>query len=307
MNGGSGDLVVGVDAGGTKTDVHVVDRTGAVVGAARGPGANHESIGHAAAEGVLGAVLADALTAAGATPARICASAWALAGLYFPSDERMFGELPARLGLPGPAVVVNDVHAAMRAGLDGPGVAVVAGTGLIAAGRDAGGRTWRTLGLSTGPGDWGGGPEVVRAAVHAVAQSAMGLGPTTALADVALERTGAVDVPGWLEGAFRRGLTGLTPHDVWQCAASGDPVADALADAAASSYATAAAVVAQRLRLENPVDVVLAGRVLDPGHPLLHDRLTAALATSLPGAVARRLGRRPVEGAVLLARDAAGW
>lgn len=86
---------------------------------------------------------------------------------------------------------------------------------------------------------------------------------------------------------------------------AGDPVAAAIADRVADSMAVAAVAVARRLGLHG-CEVRLAGQVLDPGHPVLHDRLVAALAERLPGGRPRRLGRPPVVGAVLAAARACG-
>lgn len=297
-------VVLGVDAGGTKTDVLVVAQDGRVVGRSRGGGANHEAVGIAAAERELAGTLPATLD----ERVELAASAVALAGLDWPCDEAAFRPRLAALLPGGPLVLVNDVFAALRVGIPhGAGVVVVAGTGVIAAGRAADGRSWRTLGMSSGPGDWGGGPEIVRAAVNAIAQAYMGLGPGTALQDLVLARTGTAQAADYLEGAQRRGRTGITPADIWDMAAAGDAVAAAIADRTARSLAAAAVVVAAHLDLTGPVDVVLAGRVLDPGHPFLQGLMTDHLTEALPTACPRRLGVPPVLGAALLAADAAGW
>ncbi len=300
-------MVVGVDAGGTKTDVLVVAPDGAVLGWVRGAGANHETIGWEGAAERLQDTFAEALRRSGTAPAQVAASAWGIAGLDWPADGARHRGIVAAIGLPGPAVVVNDAFLVLETGeRAGEGVAVVSGTGAVAVGRGRDGRTARTLGVGAGFGDWGSGGDVVRAAAQAVAQQHMGLGERTALTERALLRSGAPTVDAYCEQVWRRGRTHLLPPDVWEVAASGDAVANAIAERVAGSLAAAAGVVARRLGLE-ACEVLLAGRVLDPGDPVLHSRLVAALATELPGSRARRLGVPPVVGAARAAARAAGW
>lgn len=301
-------LLVGVDGGGSKTDVLVVDDGGRALGRARGGRGNHEGVGFDAAAAVLAATLDEALASAGAGRGDVAASGWGLAGLDWPADEVVYRGVVDRLGLSGPAVLCNDAFVALRAAVPaGAGVVVVAGTGAVAAGRGHGGATFRTFGVD-GYGDWGAGPEIVAAAVGAVAQAAVGLGPPTALADRCLERSGAPDVPAYLQAADRTGVTRLLPVDVWEVAAAGDAVASGIADRAADRLAASAAAVARRLGLDagGPFPVALAGRVLSPGHPVLHDRLVARLGMVLPQAVPRPLRVPPVVGAVLEAAAATG-
>ena len=299
-------LLLGVDAGGTKTDALLVRADGVVLGWARGPGANHEAIGWEATEAGLHRAVGAVLGMAGVPAPAVTASGWGLAGLDWPADEARHRTIIAGLGLGGPAVVVNDAFLALEAGADaGTGVAIVSGTGAVVVGRAADGTTSRTLGVGSGRGDWGSGGDVVRAAAEAVAQQHLGLGPATALTGLALRRSGVGSVDAYCEQVWRHGRTHLLPPDVWELAAAGDAAAGRIADRVADSLAAGAGVVARRLQLRR-ADVLLAGRVLDPGHPLLHARLLAALGAELPGCRPRRLGVPPVVGAVRAAGRAAG-
>lgn len=297
--GWSDALVLGVDAGGTKTDAVLARAAdGVVVASVRAGGANHEAMGWPGAEAALSVALAVVLEAAGAGRSDIVASAWGLAGLDWTEDESRYRDILDRLGVGTPRTVVNDAWLALEAAELATGVAVVAGTGMVAVGR-SNGRTARTLGVGAGHGEWGSGGDVVRAAAEAVAQEYLGLGPPTALTARALCRSGARDVSEYLRQVWREGRPALLPPDVWDVAADGDGAALAVADRAAGSYAAAAASLVGRC---GPVpEVVLAGRVLDPGHALLHGRVAAAFRGCLPGVLVRRLGRPPVDGAVLLA------
>ena len=293
-------LVLGVDAGGTKTDAALADATtGEVVASVRLGPANHEGIGWTAAADALRDSVTAVCTAADVPAAAISASAWGLAGLDWPEDGVRYREMVDSLGLAGPTLVVNDAFLCLELAPPGPAVAVVAGTGMVAVGRDASGRTARTLGVGAGHGEWGSGGEVVRAAVEAVAQAHLDLGPATSLTAAALAASGAADADEFCRLVWREQRPSLTPADVWDVAARGDRQAHAIAERAADSYAAAAASLVRRLDLDQPPTVLLAGRVLDPGHHLLHTAVLAAFAERVPGAPVRRLGVAPVHGAVL--------
>ena len=168
-----GPLVLGVDAGGTKTDAALADATtGEVVASVRLGPANHEGIGWTAAADALRTSVTAVCAAADVPAAAITASAWGLAGLDWPEDGVRYREIVDSLGLAGPTLVVNDAFLCLELVPPGPAVAVVAGTGMVAVARDASGRTARTLGVGAGHGEWGAGGEVVRAAVEAVAAGA---------------------------------------------------------------------------------------------------------------------------------------
>ena len=309
-----GRVLLGVDAGGTKTDVLIVgsDATRAastpvtVLASVRGRAGNHEAIGWAAAQTALGDTLERALCTAGVAPGEVVASAWGVSGLDWPADEAGYRRIIAGLGFGEPTMVANDAYLALELGpAAGSGVALVSGTGAVAVGRAPGGEMYRTLGVGAGHGDSGSGGDVVRWAAEAVAQQHMGTGPATALTGRALAAAGVATASDYCEQVWRHGRAHLLPPDVWEVAAAGDPVAAAIADRVADSLAVAAVAVARRLGLHG-CEVRLAGRVLDPGHPVLHDRLVAALAERLPGGRPRRLGRPPVVGAVLAAARACG-
>ncbi len=104
---------------------------------------------------------------------------------------------------------------------------------------------------------------------------------------------------------WRNGRPHLLPPDVWELVALGDRVCIRIRDRVADSLGAGAAYVARQLHLEG--EVVLAGRVLDPGHPVLHQAVLTTLAGELPGCRVRRLGVAPVAGAAMAAARLAGW
>jgi N-acetylglucosamine kinase-like BadF-type ATPase len=200
--------VLGVEGGGSHSHAVVADVSGTILGVGKNDDpSNWEDVGIVAASGAIRSCVAEALGAAGIEPAAITASVFGLAGIDFPIDEQRLGGIPPALRLSGPSSLVNDAFVALRAGTDRPyGVVIVAGTGSVVAGRNAGGRVFRTLGLGPMFGDWGGGSEVPEAGVRAVADAFVGTGPATALTELLRDRTRASSVTEFLETAARGGL-----------------------------------------------------------------------------------------------------
>src|ERR1700733_7704143 len=135
--------VLGIDAGGTKTVCLLADERSTVVNEGRGPGANLHAAGELAVEKVLHGVMEMAIGDRGIVPAAIC------------------------LGIAGAG--------------DAPGIVVIAGTGSIAYGRNAGGEAARAGGWGHMIGDEGSGYWIGREALAAVMRGADGRGPETGL------------------------------------------------------------------------------------------------------------------------------
>ncbi|MBC7227575.1 MAG: ATPase [Thermoflexales bacterium] len=305
---------VGVDAGGTKTHALVADESGEVLGIGRaGPG-NWEGVGLEGALTTLRQAVGEALAAARTSPQEVTAAAYGLAGLDWPSDEARLRPVVEKLGLSGPAVLVNDTFVALRAGAREPwGVVVVAGTGTTVAGRNRQGETARTLGLGYPFDDWGSAPDLAQAALHAVARAYTGRGPATALSDRLVRLVGAADVPDLLEGVSRWRYN-LFPRvaDVVQAlmeeAEAGDEAAREIVRRAGRELGGGAVVVIRRLGMEaEAFDLVLAGGLFRSAIPLLLDTLSETVRAVAPGAQPVILEVPPVVGGALLAMDAVGW
>src|SRR5579883_1146590 len=91
-------------------------------------------------------------------------------------------------------VFAHDALVALSGATAGePGVITIAGTGSIAFGRNAEGRTARAGGWGFAFGDEGGAFDIVRQSLRAALRFEEGWGPRTALRDALLESTGARD------------------------------------------------------------------------------------------------------------------
>lgn len=312
-------IYAGVDGGASRTRVLALDGASGRLLRAEGEGSSPEVWGEERAAAVLLRLLERAVRplAGGWPPVGPVRAVVALAGLDTEADFARAGELLPGL-LPGWQVTpVNDLRAALEAGAPDPGaaVAVVAGTGANAGARDARGRFLRLRGKGFEQGNYGGGIDLARAALHAAFRSEEGSGPRTRLQEAILTLAGARDYD---ELAFRIGggqaapssellsLVGAVPPLVVRLAGEGDAVAQELLLEMGRKLAGSARAAALAAGLSAPaggpaLPVVLAGGLFRPENPWLEDALRLELHRSLPAADCRRSPREPVRGALLLA------
>ena len=294
-------LVLGIDAGGTKTVCQLADEQLNILAESRGGGANLQASGELEVEKVLHQVIDRALVNASARPATICLG---MAGVDRPRDADVVRGILLRIGHRAQPYVVNDALIALEAGVPGgAGVVIVAGTGSIAYGRDAQGRAARAGGWGYVLGDEGSGYWLGRHALRAVVRAADGRGRTTALTARVLAHY-RVNRPQDLVWEIYG--SGLKPTaiaslaaEVGAAAMEGDTLAEDIINAGAVELAGAAASVARRLSLER-CPVVLAGGILRGVAPL-RERVLSNLSRALPDAEARVLEVEPALGAVRLA------
>ncbi len=303
-------VVVGVDAGGTKTDVCIANGHGAILGFATAGTGNWESVGVEGVRLELADAIGRALASAGLETHHVSASCFAMAGLDWPQDVDRLDPALATLGLPGPRVVLNDAFAALRAGsMHGVGVANIAGTGGVTAGRNTDGRTFRTLGQ--GIGEAGGAGQVVSEAVESVVRGWYGSMEVTGLTDAFLEVFQVATVEDLLEGFCRHDIDPSADHArlVFEMARKGDAVARRVLTSVGEAHGRDVLGVAKRVGLLDggePFDVVRAGSLHLDGEGAFDDSFRATLINVAPHAVIRSLEWPPVAGAALLALEAAG-
>ena len=294
-------IVLGIDAGGTKTVCQVADGTGNVLAESRGPGANLVSLGEQRVEAALRAVIDPALAD---RPDRIDAVCLGMAGVDQPREADTVRGVLARIGHFGQTLVVSDSLIALEAGApDSPGVVVASGTGSIAYGRDASGRAARAGGWGYVLADEGSGFWLGKEAIRAVLRAADRRGPSTSLTGPVLRHFGVgrpqdVGREVYRDGVRPAAIAELAPL-VEAAAAADDQVALDVLDRAASELTRLAVSVVEQLDLPHG-PVVLAGGTFRAA-PHLTAAVLAALAERLPDAETRVLTIEPAYGAVRLA------
>jgi N-acetylglucosamine kinase-like BadF-type ATPase len=322
---GRGDLVLGIDAGNTKTIALIADTSGRVLGWGRAGRSNiyvsrsrslealetavrrarHSAgldSGEGHKEGVHGA-------GPGSAPATASFRAVTLsaAGADWPED---FGVLRGELGRwnwAERAEVVNDAVGALRAGsLTGEGVTVVCGTSAGIAARAPGGAVWHTSYWQEPEG----AEELAQQALRAVYRAELGIDPPTRLTARVLAHSGCPDVEALLHsqtGRGRRGgRLGRLARLLLDEAELGDSASLRLVQkhgAALGDYALAAA---RKVGLHGRYLLTTSGGVMRHASPILREALLARVRADHPHVCWQPSHHEPVFGALLLALELAG-
>lgn len=303
------DVVVGVDAGGSKTRVIVATMNGEHLGDVVAGGA---PMAPGNAEHVA-SVIADAITSALASagqgermPRAIVAG---VAGTGREAEQLALQTALASRGLADDVIVETDASIALADAFDGgAGILLIAGTGSIAFGRSPAGMLARCGGWGPTFGDEGSGAWIGRRALSAVAAAADGREPETALTGAILTAA-QVNEPEqlipWALGADRDALAALAPS-VMAMAMQDDVRANALIDVAVEELVLHVRALARRLFVDERAgfDVALAGGLMGRGS-LLRKRLERRLKSAVPGATVRAGDVNGARGAVKLALRAA--
>jgi glucosamine kinase len=232
--------VLGVDGGGSRTQAVVLDAQGHACGFGVSSSANYRAIGIRRAAGHLRAAAEAAVqTAGGQLPLR---AAWlGVAGVDRLEDRERL--LPHLRSLANVVRLTNDAELVLG-GLPGEvGVALVAGTGSIAVGRDAHGAATRAGGWGHILGDEGGGYGIGRLALRAAVRAADGRGPATTLLELILTQWHLRSADELADQVYQdRGksrVASVAPL-VLEAARAGDPVARRIVRHAADDLALAA-------------------------------------------------------------------
>jgi N-acetylglucosamine kinase-like BadF-type ATPase len=304
-------LFLGIDGGGTRTVALLADDEGRLVGRAESGASNPLKVGFGAAEReILKAVRACARNAGlastvlRASPPVLRAVCAGIAGVDRRAAHRpllawMRRHIPARRHL-----LTSDAAIALAAAVgDKPGIVVIAGTGCIAFARDDQGNLLRAGGWGIPFDDRGSGYDLGRKAVTAALEAFDGRGTQTALTDAICRQLGLPDISEIISRQLdQQQIAALFPL-VMDAAKDGDLVARHLCDEAASELARLAVALIERAGWAGrAMPVVTAGGVFQSSQ-LIRRAFTRHLRRFAPLAQAEMLQRRPVEGALWLARS----
>ena len=296
------EYFLGVDGGQSSTYALIGDRTGRVLGWGRGGPSNHvaESEGRAKFTSAILGCLSAACAEAGLDPASIRFAACCLGFSGGPADkEGILREILAS----DRTLVTHDALIALSGATAGePGLITIAGTGSIAFGRNAGGKTARAGGWGYIFGDDGGGFYIARQALRAALRFEEGWSAPTSLRSLLLAATGASDANELLHRFYtpefsRPRIAGFAKL-VDEAAENGDGIArEILVDAAEKLAALAGAVRKQLFNEVEPVRLAYIGGVFRSRVVLEHFRELTAATPPIYG---------PAAGALLEAYRSAG-
>ena len=310
-NGSSYQLYLGVDGGGTKTNISLINKAGEVIGEGSGGPANPLRVGVERAVANIVKAADAACDTGGVSRGDIAAATLGLAGVRRQDIRELVKERFADVYGVRKTTVITDADIALYGTTLGePGVVVIAGTGSICLGVNAEGE--RAIAGGWGPlaGDEGGGRGIAESALHQIAKASDGRGPKTSLSERAAEYFRASNVENLIVAIYaptmdNSRIAGFARFVV-DAAKEGDAVALEIISDAGRELGEAAAAVMRKLSLQKqkvPVGCVgsifNAGKLLtDPMERIIHEVDRAAYLTEPKMSPSRAAALMATNGAV---------
>lgn len=301
-------LILGVDGGGTSTVAWLADATNpsAVIGRGHGGPSNLQSVGPATAFANLEASIRSAFQDADSAVVPVAAACLGLAGAGRESDRQQVEAWANRVELTKRLTIVTDASLLLHAGhCDGAGIALIVGTGSLAFGQDASGRTARSGGWGYLLGDEGSGYAIAVDGLRASVRAADGRNPTTVLLDRFLATLKIGKAEDLIRTIYHPEMTRAHLANlasvVFEATLAGDSVANRIIDEAAVELAKMVESVAKQLSFtDQPIPLVLAGGIA-VNQPILRERLRIQLAQLAMAIEAVVIVDEPVMGALAIA------
>ena len=308
-----GHHVIAVDGGGTKTLACLATSAGSgaegIIGRGVSGPSNPHAVGMPQALSHVAQAIEAAFANAGLARETVLAACLGMSGMGRPEERERLEVWNQEFRLARLFRIVHDAEPVLAAGTpDHWGIALIAGTGSFAFGRNPGGAEARTGGWGYLFGDEGSGYWLGVEALRAAARAADGRGASTRLLEQLLVHF-AVDRPEKLVRAVYpqagdRAAIAALAQLVLENAQEGDAVAQSIVKRASGDLSDMVQTLARRLKLET-VHFPLA---LTGGLLLAADRLRQQLAEELQRRGLRldaRVVHEPVLGSLRLAREAA--
>lgn len=259
-------FVVGIDGGGTKTDVQVMALDGTpldnrVFGPLNRNGGSEEQVR---------AVLREVLVWLDSPPRRLLNCGMfciGTAGISNPGTEVLIRETLASGGYTGKLLLVGDQETALCGALGRPaGIVLIAGTGSICFGRTEDGRTARCGGWGNKIDDEGGGYALGRDALTAIVRGQDGRGPKTMLTELVFHQLGIGSISELIQFIYaettrKKEIASLAPlvGIAWE---QRDEAAGEIVNRACDELALLAETVADTMHLKTG-ELALTGSVLN--------------------------------------------
>lgn len=302
-------LVVGVDGGGSKTQVVVAGARGPDLASIVGSPSAVRPGQAAKSADTIARLVTEALEAAGKEKERPAALCIGVAGVGRDAEfASFFSEMQDR-DLADELVVLPDAVVALEDAFgDGPGILLIAGTGSVCYGRGPTGKLARCGGWGFFCGDEGSGAWIGRRALSVVTASSDGREPETTLVGALLNSLSLAKVEelvAWGAGATVQQLAQVAPIVV-SVAATGDLRANSILTMAAEELVLHVRTLARDLFVDEraSLPVAVAGGLMGPG-AFLRKLVEKRLKTAVAGAEVRSEPVIPVRGAIRVARRSA--
>ena len=307
----TGDAILALDGGGTRTRAAVFTRDGACAASAEAGPSNDLQVGSGAALASLHDAIEQAIDASGVARARIAAVAAGLAGVdYDGTGAGAWVRAFRQMGF-ARAFVYGDMVAAHRGALGWqPGVVVIAGTGSVTLGVGTDGTMVKVGGWGPIYGNEGSAYAIGRDGLAAAARAHDGRGSRTRLVESLRVQLGVADFQRSIDAVYagpmgQHDVAALAPL-VYDAAMAGDAVADEICTTAAGHLADGVRTALLRLGDSSGLPVSYQGAVLC-ACDLIRARFEADVRRMHGGIVIEPPRHEPVAGAFLLGSRALGW
>ena len=262
---------LGVDGGGTRTRVAMVDGTGREHARAEGPPTLVDPANPSATIGVIADLCREVASKGGADLP--VAGLWAgIAGAGIEPTRGLVEAALLEAGLSLRTAVGADAEATFHDAFpSGPGILLISGTGSIALGRAVDGSTLRVGGWGAHLGDEGSGYRIGMSALRALARGEDGRGVSTDLRDPVLKALGVdrpADLIKWMAAARKADVAALVPL-ICEVAEAGDRAAMIVIEMAVDELAEHIQTLIRRFDpWPAPPEVALAGGLIEEDGPL---------------------------------------
>jgi N-acetylglucosamine kinase-like BadF-type ATPase len=262
-------LILGIDGGGTKTIASLarVQSPADILGQGYAGPSNQRAVGPRIAMGNLDSAVQAAFESAKLERSTVEAACLGLAGADRPSDRTVVEDWAQEARLAQRLRVVNDAIPLLYAGSgNGFGIALIAGTGSLAWGRNSQYQVARSGGWGYLFGDEGSAYALGRAILQAVTWSSDGRGPATCLLQD-VQKTLQISSPAEIVTAVyshevpRAVIASLAPL-VFDAADRQDVVSCDILNSAATELAAMVVAVTRRLNLQTDVSLFLTGALM---------------------------------------------
>lgn len=259
--------VMGIDGGGTGSVLKLVSLDGKELGSKEGGPTNLSAQSPKEVEAVLSELILEALADNGLKMDNCQSVCIGAAGADRPHQRALLEDIIGSIGIDGKIITTNDAEIALVAGAGAlEGVIVIAGTGSIAYGRTADGRSFRTGGWGHLIGDEGSGYYIGMRGLNAALRGYDSRGESTLLLPMILEQTQVDDVDGLISyiysDNFLKSKIANLAKIVDSAYKHGDRVAQAILDESAYELFLLAKAVLDNLHFDGNVNLVVNGSVL---------------------------------------------
>ena len=271
--------LLGVDGGNTKTDICIFDESGNFISHMRFGTCSHEAFknGFEGAKNKLDECIKAIIRKAGIDIADIKASAFGLAGIDLPYQQKKFESIIPSLGL-NKFIACNDGLLGVKAGSDGgTGICSINGTGTVCVGIDSRGVTAQIGGLGEVFGDDAGSISMAYKSLRRVYDDLYRCQKKTAMTEHILRLLNCAK-KNFVEEVISQIFSGKIEileilQILFDCADNDDKVAMGLLDETALQLAYNVAGCIRELKFANSINIILAGSVwCKASTPIMIDR-----------------------------------